>query len=43
MIVNPITLSPSNRIAEALELMQGPDLGCSDYAGWQQGRPSGRI
>ena len=43
MIVNPITLAPTNSIAEALDLMKSlPDLGRADHRGRQQGRTAGR-
>ena len=43
MIVNPITLSPTNRIFEALDADEElPDLRRADYARRQQGRAIGR-
>ena len=43
MIVNPITLSPSNRIYEALDLMKNYRISrCADHRGRQQGRPPRR-
>ena len=43
MIVNPITLSPTHRIYEALELMKKYRIsGRADHRGRQQGRPAGR-
>ena len=43
MIVDPITLSPHNRIYEALDADEEvPDLGGADHRGRQQGRAPGR-